>query len=87
MRIFYNSRNIKKSVRKAKIETLCECRRIKEVFSQLSPIDEMRIINKVNTDMKRYKPEDCMCPNINALTKRISLAYEYAVRLTDTILV
>ncbi len=87
MRIFYNSRNIKKSVRKAKIEAKYKHYKIKEVFSQLSPIDEMRIINKVNADMKRYEPEDCMCPNINALIKRISLAYEYAVRLTDTILV
>ena len=87
IRINRHSFNEKKAIRKIKIKTELGFRNMRAIFSQLKPIDEMRIINRVNREMKNYQPEDCMFPHAGTFTKRLQLAYKYALGFVDTIII
>ena len=79
--IHIKSFNTKKYKRKLKIAIEMKYRKMKAVFAQLSPCDEMRIINKLNKEKQGIKNK----PGMYATLERLNQAYKYAKQITNTI--
>lgn len=80
-------RNKKKELRKLLVKEKLRNKKMSDVFSQLSLIDDAGIRRRVNFDMKNYKSPNCVFPHLAEIKERLYRSYQYALEITNTILV